>query len=255
MSQTPQTPAALVHLEVEGAVATITLDSPHNRNALSTQLVTELVEHLAAAGADPAVRVVVLRSSGKVFCSGADLSQAATGSMTDGARAIVALQRQILTLPKPVVTVNLGAVRAGGIGIVAAADVALSAETATFALTEVKLGLAAAVISLTVFERMNSRAASLAALGGAVFSGSQAAQWGLVTRAVPAEDLEATVEEVVTELATGAAQGLRATKELLNADLVATLDAKGEAMASLSASLFGSPEAKDAMVAFLSKKG
>jgi len=197
---------------------------------------------------------VVLRSSGRVFCSGADLSEAAQGSMVDGARAIVALQRQILTQPQPVVTVNLGAVRAGGIGIVAAADVALSAEDATFALTEVKLGLAAAVISLTVLDRLNSRAASLAALGGAVFSGAQAAEWGLVTRAVPAEQLDAVVEEVVAELATGSAQGLAATKELLNADLVARVDERGEAMAELSARLFGSEAAREAMHAFLSRR-
>src|SRR5690606_1186794 len=179
-----------VTLETLDGVATITLDSPHNRNALSRRLVTELHEHLETAAADDAVRVVLIQSSGKVFCSGADLSEAATTSMEEGTKRIIALQRLIATMPKVVVTKNLGAVRAGGIGIVAAADIAVSAEDATFALTEVKLGLAAAIISLTVHARMNPRAASLTTLGGEVFTGAEAAAYGLVTKAVPADSLD-----------------------------------------------------------------
>ena len=130
-------------------------------------------------------RVVLIRQEGKVFCSGADLTEATTVGMEEGARRIVALQRQIATLDKPVVTRVAGAVRAGGIGIVAASDLAISADDATYALTEVKLGLAAAIISLTVHARMNPRAAALTTLGGEVFTGAQAAEYGLVTRAVP----------------------------------------------------------------------
>ena len=184
-------PTELVHLEVavgdHGGVATITLDSPHNRNALSRQLVTELFERLEAAERDDAVKVVVIRSSGRVFCSGADLSEATSQGMEQGAREIVRLQRLIVTMDKPVVVEVGGPVRAGGIGIVAAADIAVAAEDATFALTEVKLGLAAAIISLTVHHRMNPRAASLTTLGGEVFSGTEAAAYGLVTSAVPAD--------------------------------------------------------------------
>lgn len=243
----------LVHLEVADAVATITLDSPHNRNALSRQLVTELFAAIERAGADDSVRVVLVQSSGKVFCSGADLSEASTVGMEEGARRIVDLQRLVATLDKPVVTKNLGAVRAGGIGLVAAADVAVSAEDATFALTEVKLGLAAAIISLTVFHRMNNRAAALTALGGEVFSGTQAAAYGLVTLAVPAADLDAETARVCASLATGAPQGLRESKRILNADLVAAIDARGEEMAATSARLFASDEAREAMTAFLSR--
>jgi enoyl-CoA hydratase/methylglutaconyl-CoA hydratase len=189
-----------------------------------------------------------------VFCSGADLSEASTTPMEEGARAIVALQRLIVTMAKPVVTVVLGAVRAGGIGIVAASDIALVADDATFALTEVKLGLAAAIISLTVHHRMHPRAAALTTLGGEVFSGSEAASYGLVTKAVPAEELDATVAATVASLATGAAQGLRESKRVLNRDLVARIDAGAEEMIALSARLFGSEEAREAMTAFLSRK-
>lgn len=247
-------PAELVHYAVADAVATITLDSPANRNALSRQLVTELYAHLERAGADPDVRAVLIESSSKVFCSGADLTEASTEGMEAGTRRIVDLQRLITTLDKPVVTKNLGAVRAGGIGIVAAADIAVSAQDATFALTEVKLGLAAAIISLTVHHRMTPRAAALTTLGGEVFSGAEAAAYGLVTKAVPADELDAEVATLCASLATGAAQGLRESKRILNRDLVARIDALGEEMAATSTRLFASDEAREAMTAFLSRK-
>ncbi len=246
-------PAELVHYRVADAVATITLDSQANRNALSRQLVTELFAHLDRAAADQAVRVVLIESAGKVFCSGADLSEASSEGMDEGVRRIVDLQRLIATLDKPVVTKNLGAVRAGGIGIIAAADIAISAQEATFALTEVKLGLAAAIISLTVHHRMNPRAAALTTLGGEVFSGAEAAAYGLVTRAVPADRLDEEVAAICASLATGAAQGLRESKRILNRDLVARIDALGDEMATTSARLFASDEAREAMTAFLSR--
>jgi len=247
-------PEELVHYAVADAVATINLDSPHNRNALSQQLVTELFERLQRADEDHDATVVLIRQAGKVFCSGADLSEATTVGMEEGAKRIVALQRLIATMDKPVVTRISGAVRAGGIGIVAASDLAISADDATYALTEVKLGLAAAIISLTVHARMNPRAAALTTLGGEVFTGSQAADYGLVTRAVPADALDDEVATVCAQLATGAAQGLRESKRILNADLVRRIDALGDDMAALSAQLFATDEARAAMTAFLDRK-
>ncbi|WP_309649998.1 enoyl-CoA hydratase family protein [Nocardioides sp.] len=246
-------PVELVHCVVVDAVATVTLDSPHNRNALSRQLVTELFEHLRATAEDDDVSVVVLRSSGRVFCSGADLSEASEGGMEEGARVLVEMQRLIVAHPKPVVAALHGPVRAGGIGIIAAADVVVAADEATFALTEVKLGLAPAVISLTVLPRMTSRAAALACLTGETFTAAEAVSMGLVTRAVPAAEVDDAVASVVASLATGAPQGLRETKALLARDLLARIDEQGEDMARLSARLFGSDEARQAMVAFLNR--
>jgi enoyl-CoA hydratase/carnithine racemase len=245
---------ALVHYDTGDAVATITLDSPHNRNALSRQLVSELFAGLESAAADPDVKVVLITSAGRVFCSGADLSEASSEGMDEGTRRIVALQRLIVSMDKPVVTRLGGAVRAGGIGIVAASDIVVAAEDATFALTEVKLGLAAAIISLTVHARMNPRAAALTTLGGEVFTGTAAAAYGLVTTAVPADDLDAETAKVCASLATGAAQGLRESKRILNRDLLARIDAHGDEMAELSSRLFASDEAREAMTAFLSRK-
>jgi enoyl-CoA hydratase/carnithine racemase len=246
-------PDELVHLTVDGPVATITLDSPHNRNALSRQLVTELGQRLAQVEADGGVRTVVLESAGRVFCSGADLSEASGGSMTQGTQAIVDLMRSIVTMSKPVVARIAGPVRAGGIGLVAACDIVIASEEASFALTEVKLGLTPAVISLTVLPRLTSRDAAYTFLTGETFGGDEAARMGLVTQAVATEELDGRVAEVCASLATGAPQGLRETKALLARDLVARMDAQRDDMAALSARLFGSEEAKEAMTAFLSR--
>jgi methylglutaconyl-CoA hydratase len=244
----------LVHLDVAGGLATITLDSPHNRNALSQQLTGELLAHLEAAGADDAARVVVIRSAGDVFCSGADLSEATTVGMGVGAQRMVDVQRAIVANPKPVVTRVAGPVRAGGIGIVAAADICIAGHRATFALTEVRLGLAAATISLTVVPRLADRAASFTFLTGDGFDGPEAARIGLVTRSVPDEDLDATLSEVLTSLLKGVPQGLRETKQLLNHELLADIDARGNDLAELSAGLFASDTAREAMLAFLNRK-
>jgi enoyl-CoA hydratase/methylglutaconyl-CoA hydratase len=196
----------------------------------------------------------VVTSADRVFCSGADLCEASADGMSVGTQAIVGLQRYVVAMSKPVVAVVRGPVRAGGIGIVAACDIVLAAEEATFALTEVKLGLAAAIISLTVHARMNPRAASLTTLGGEVFSGADAAAYGLVTEAVAADALDERVAIVCAKLATGAPQGLRESKAILNRELVARIDAHGEEMAALSARLFASDAAREAMTAFLSRK-
>jgi enoyl-CoA hydratase/carnithine racemase len=242
----------LVHLEAADGVATVVLDSPHNRNALSRQLVSELFAALDRAEQEDSVKVVLLRSADRVFCSGADLSEATADGMVEGAKAIVELQRRIVASPKPVVVRLDGPVRAGGIGIVAASDIAIARPDATFALTEVRLGLAAAVISLTVFHRMTSRAGSRAVLTGETFDASKAADWGLLTEV--ADDVDAAVERVLADLLKGHPQGLRESKRVVNAELLDTLERRGDEMAELSGRLFGSDAAREAMLAFLSAK-
>jgi len=243
----------LVHLEVADGVATITLDSEHNRNALSRQLVTELRDHLATAEADADAKVVVLRSAHRVFCSGADLSEAAEGGMEQGAQTLVDLQRSIASSAKPVVVVLAGPVRAGGLGLVGAADLVLAAESVTFALTEVRLALAPAVISLSLLPRLSPRAASDVFLTGRTFDAAEAAEIGLVTRVVADDRLDEALAGVLADLGQGYPQGFRETKALLNHDLVARIDERGPDVAARSAVLFGSEEAREAMLAFLSR--
>ena len=244
----------LVHYAAADGVATLTLDSPHNRNALSKQLVAELYDRLGRAEEDVSVKVVLVRAEGRTFCSGADLSEAAGEGMEKAAGVLVDLQRRIVTLAKPVVTRVHGNVRAGGIGIVAASDIAISAADATYAFTEVRLGLTPAAISLTVVPRMTDRSVALTFLGGEVFDGTAAAATGLVTEALPEDELDARVAEVCASLAKGNPQGLRETKQLVGRHLVQRIDEQGADLAALSARLFGSDEAKQAMLEFLNRK-
>ena len=244
----------LVHYVLDQEVCSLVLDSQHNRNALSRQLVAELLDGLERADAAPAVKAVVIRHAGPVFCSGADLSEAASADRQEAPRTMVELQRRIAELSKPVVTRISGAVRAGGIGIVGASDISIAATDATFALTEVRLGLAPAVISLSLLPRMHPRDASYTFLTGETFTGSDAAAYGLVTRAVSSGDLDAEVERVCAALVKAHPQGLRETKKLLGHGLRSYLEVRGEAMAELSAHLFASDAAREAMLAFLGRK-
>jgi enoyl-CoA hydratase len=244
---------ALVHYAVERAIATVTLDSPANRNALSTQLVSVLTAHLSTAAADDAVRAVVLTHTGTVFCAGADLKeQASEGGPEAGTRRMLALLRTIVELPKPVVARVDGAVRAGGLGIVGACDIALASEQASFAFTEVRLGLAPAIISLTTLGRMTERAASRYYLTGETFRASAAATSGLITAAV--DDLDAELATITDALRSCSPQGLAETKPLTTRGALAAFADRADEVQEQSARLFGSEEAREGMLAFLQKR-
>lgn len=248
-----------VQVAVEDTVMTITLDSPHNRNALSDQLVRELREALEAAAADDSVRSVVLTHTGGTFCAGADLSEASDGEVDDPARAradqLVDLLRAIIALPKPVVGRIDGHVRAGGMGLVAACDLVVVGEAATFALTEVRLGLAASVISLALLPRIDSRAASRYFLTGEKFGASEAQRIGLATEAVgDTAEVDAAVARITAEFALCSPQGLRETKELITHELLAHVDAHRDRVADQSSRLFSSEEAREGMASFLERR-
>lgn len=241
----------LVTSTVEDRIAHITLDSPANRNALSRALLAQLTDALAQAGADESLHGVLLRSSGRVFCAGADLKEAASADMVAGARAIIALQRMIAAVPVPVVVRLDGPVRAGGLGIVASADIVLCADDVNFALTEVRLALAAATISIPLLRKLSARVASDWFLTGRTFGAQEALTGGLVTRVVPAVQMDEAMDAVLADLRSGQRQGLTEGKALINRGLVEAFDEQGEAMARLSGRLFHSDLAQAAMSAAL----
>lgn len=246
----------LVRVDVADGVRTLTLDSPHNRNALSRQLVTELLEGLEGAADDDATRVMVLAAQGKAFCAGADLKEMTSGgddARAQGTAAMLRVFRAILASPCPVVARVHAPVRAGGTGIVAACDVAVASTEATFSIGEARLALAPAMISLVVQPRMTSRAASRTWLTGEQFDGAAAADHGLVTTACAPDELDGEVEAVVGGMLQAHPQGLAATKQLLNRAVLADLDARGDELAALSAGLFSSDAAQGIMRAFLSR--
>lgn len=232
-----------------GAYAEILLDSDRNRNALSAQLVTDLCDALDRAGSDD-VRAVLLGARGKAFCAGADLAEAFRDGMEKASRALAAVMRQIMALPLPVVARVHGTARAGGLGLVAAADVAIAADHVVYAFTEARLGLAPAIISLTALPRMDPRFAGLSFLTAAEFDGACAKESGLVTDVVPAAELDARVERVLADLLAAEPQGVAATKAVLNADALNRFDAKVDEMVALSARLFGSDTARAHLSAF-----
>ncbi len=251
----PDPHAPLVRREDDDRIAVLTLDSPHNRNALSRRLVAELTGHLDDLAADDGIHGVLLRSSHRVFCAGADLKEAATVDMVESARGIIGVQRRLAALPVPVVTRLDGPVRAGGLGLVASADVVVCRDDVTFALTEVRLGLAAAVISIPLRHRLTARAAADWFLTGRAVTAAEARDGGLVTHVVDEGGIDQAVAAVLGDLRAGARQGLTAAKRLLGADLVAAFDADGEAMARLSGDLFHSAVAQERMAAALSRGG
>ncbi len=242
----------LVQYSVDRGIARVALDSPRNRNALSVALVGQLTQALTDAAADHGVRAAELTHTGSTFCAGADLSEASQGGMTSGAAAVTALLKLIVTMPKPVVGSIDGHVRAGGLGLVGACDIVLAGPASTFAFSEVKLGLAPAMISLTTLPRLSPRAASRYYLTGEKFDAATAERIGLITEAV--DDIDVATTVVLDALRSASPQGLRETKPLLTANMVDAFDAKAAALADLSARLFASAEAAEGMAAFLQKR-
>lgn len=228
------------------AVETLTLDSPHNRNALSAALVGELAAALTDCAKEPDVRAVVLTHTGTTFSAGADLKDPPDPA------ALVGLLRQIVELAKPVVARVTGHVRAGGLGLLAACDIAAAATESTFAFTEVRIGVAPAVISLTLLPRTDPRALARHYLTGERFDAAEAARIGLVTAA--GDDVDAVLEPILDGLRRSAPEALAETKRLLTAKVLETFDRDAATLTALSARLFASPHAREGMTAFLERR-
>jgi enoyl-CoA hydratase len=252
--------SSLVHYRVEGAVARIVLDSPDNHNALSTALVHQLRQGLTDAAEESGVRAVVLGHTGKTFCAGADLAQASASRphanpgdvAVDRAREMTQVLRAILELPIPVIAAVDGHVRAGGLGLIGACDLVVAGPASTFALTEARIGVAPSIISLTLLPKMNPRAAGRYFVTGEKFDAAEAAAIGLITMA--ADDVDAAVAALTTNIAKGSPQGLAASKALTTASILAGFDRYAEELTKQSAALFGSDEAREGMLAFLQKR-
>jgi methylglutaconyl-CoA hydratase len=246
----------LVRTATDAGVTTLTLDSPANRNALSTPLMTQLLDRLGEALVDPAVRVVVISHTGPVFCSGADLKE--TAAARESGRVPAEMLGDVLAalweFPKPVVARIAGPARAGGLGLIAAADLAVCTREATFAFTEVRLGVIPAVISATVLPRLAPRAAAELYLTGEVFDGVRAAEVGLVTAAVSAEGLDGAVAGYCDALVQGGPLALAGTKQLLRRTPSAGIRDELAELSARSAGYFKSDEGREGVNAFREKR-
>ncbi|MCM3302681.1 enoyl-CoA hydratase family protein [Streptomyces pseudogriseolus] len=227
-------------------VETLSLDAPERRNALSAALVADLAAALTDAGKDTGVRAVVLTHTGNTFSAGADLRD------PPAPETLVDLLRQIVELPKPVLARITGHVRAGGLGLLAACDIAVASRAATFAFTEVRIGVAPAVISLPLMPRTDPRALARYYLTGERFDADEAVRTGLLTAA--GDDVDEVLAPVLDGLRRSAPEALAETKRLLTARVLETFDRDADALTALSARLFASAPAREGMTAFLERR-
>ncbi|MGH8983225.1 MAG: enoyl-CoA hydratase-related protein [Acidimicrobiia bacterium] len=257
-----------LRVETDGrGVTTVTLDRPEVRNAFDAALITGLRETFQGFAVGDGTRVVVLTGEGTAFCAGADLNWM-SGMVDKGfdevdkgfdenvadSRVFEEMLRAVHDCPHPLVARVNGHAFGGGVGLVAAADVAIGAEEALFSFSEVRLGLAPAVISPYVLEKIGLAAARNLMLTGERFNASAAAALGLLTRAVPGEELDAAVEMVVTDLLLGAPEAQAAVKRLLREVAGRSPAEAAPVTTEMIARLRVSDEGQEGMRAFFEKR-
>jgi methylglutaconyl-CoA hydratase len=248
-------------VSVQGHVARITLNRPDVRNAFNDVVIAELTQAFTQVGQDPQVRAVVLAADGPAFCAGADLNW--MRRMADYTReenladagALAEMLRTIHNCLKPTIARVQGDVFAGGVGLVAACDMAVSVDTATYCLSEVKLGLIPATISPYVIRAMGARAAQRYFLTAERFSAAEAHRIGMVHEVVTADRLDAKVAELTQALVSASPNAVRSCKMLVNEvvgrDIDAVLIAKTvEGIADIRSST----EGKEGVQSFLQKR-
>jgi len=249
-----------LRLTVEGAVARIVLARPEVRNAFDDGLIEELTRAFVVCEADPSARVVVLAGDGPSFCAGADVNwmrRAGTYTREENERDAERMARMLRTIdacPKPVVALAHGAAIGGGVGLVAAADIAIAAEGTVFSLAEVKLGILPAVISPYVLRAIGARNARNVFLTGERFEAGEARRIGLVHEVVPAADLEAAGGRKVAALLASGPEAVGAAKRLIEQVSGKSPD---EAMALTVRAISerrASAEAREGLSAFLEKR-
>jgi methylglutaconyl-CoA hydratase len=259
------------HLRItrDGSSATVTMARPEVHNAFNETLIAELHAAFTELAADASVRVVILAGEGKSFSAGADLdwmrrmSQASEADNRADAERLAAMLRAVAACPKPVVARVQGAAIGGGAGLVAAADIAIAAESAHIGFAEVRLGLAPATIAPHVIARIGTGAALPLFLTGERFDGVYAARIGLVHRAVPETELDDLVRQTVEALLAGSPAAQAAIKRmvprveaLLAAPVpgIGTISEVDAYTSELIASLRASPEGREGIAAFLEKR-
>jgi methylglutaconyl-CoA hydratase len=250
----------LLKIETSDRVLTVTLNRPDIGNAFNGELIAALTTLFGEVlPNERGVHVVVLAAAGKHFCAGADLAwmrtTASFGKVENAAdaRRLAGLFEAIDACPKPVVGRIHGAARGGGVGLVAAVDIPVASNKASFALTEVRLGLAPAVISPFVVRKIGVPRARELFLTGEPFGASEALSWGLVNHVVDESELDAKVKERVGLVLLGGPNALAACKDLARTVTRLPEDEAVIKTANMIAELRASPEAQEGMRAFLMK--
>lgn len=239
-----------VTFAVESAVATLTLAEPESKNALSPGIIDGLIAGIAQACGDNQVRVIVLSNEGNTFCAGANLKDRSHSTRY----TVVDLFTAIRDAPKPVVGRIAGHCFAGGIGVAAACDISIAVADAMFGFTEVRLGVAPAIISAVCVPKMRIGDARELMLTGRRFSAAHAAEVGLINEAATAAELDTKVSDVVRHLIAGGPRALQMTKNLINRVPQLDRDTAFKEMAALSMTMFDSAEAAEGLAAFRERR-
>ena len=255
-SRTPtDDPDAAALYSVAGGVATITLNRPDYRNALSVEIVNAMGDHFEAALADPEVRAVLITHVGNTFCAGADLRAAQPGVPPPTLRYnFVEILEKIMTCDKPVVGRLAGHVTAGGVGLAAAMDISIAADDAIIGFTEVRIGVAPAVISVVCLPKLRRADASELFLEGERVPAPRAAAAGLINRAVPRDQLDGEVAATLRRLVRGGPNALANTKQLVTRVPQMQRAEAWQWTAELSQRLFQGPEAAEGIAAFRERR-
>lgn len=239
--------------ETNGFIARLTLARPERRNALSEELVSGLLDSVQRALADPAIRAIVLTAQGHTFCAGADLKQGGIAPRS-GEQPFVTLLRTLWQAPKPIVGVIPGSAYGGGVGLMAACDLVLAAEEASFAFSEVRIGVVPAMISVVVLPKIGIHNGMWLFLTGEPFSARRAQEIGLVHRVVPRQDLDKALAELVELLRLAGPNALKHAKWLVRNIPALSMDEGFRRTEALIAELFASEEAQEGMRAFAEKR-
>ncbi len=239
--------------ELRQDAAWITINQPEKRNALSDEVVVGLLANLRAAIADPAVRTIILTGAGPAFCAGADLK---SGGMraTDEENPFVALMKTIWEAPKPVIGRINGHAFGGGVGLAAACDITVAADSALFSFSEVRVGVIPAMISVVVIRKLGIQNAMWLFLTGERFAAQRAVDLGLIHRAVAAGDLDGAIDEVNGLIRLGGPNAIREAKQLVRRIPELSMDEGFRYTSKKIAELFASEEAAEGMRAFVEKR-
>ena len=248
-----------IQLGYDGGVATITLSRPEKRNAISFELIDDLLRALDEVAKSEAV-VLILTGAGKAFCSGLDLDnlKALLGRSPEqnlqDSRTMVRLFRSLYEFPKVTIAAVNGAAIAGGTGLALLCDFTLAVPEAKFGYTEVRIGFVPAIVSTFLLRQVGEKQARDLLLTGRIFEAEEAARMGLVSEIVPAENLMARARQLATLLMENSPASLRATKQLLTNHARAELDAQIEAAVRENAAIRTAADFREGISSFLEKR-
>jgi len=248
-----------VQLRLEGAIATITLNRPEKRNAISFELIDDLLRALGEVANSEAI-VLILTGAGKAFCSGMDLDnlKALLGRTPqqnlEDSQTMVRLFRTLYEFPKVTIAAVNGAALAGGTGLALLCDFTLAVPEAKFGYTEVRIGFVPAIVSTFLLRQVGEKVARDLLLTGRLFGAEEAARLGLVREVVSADQLLVRARELADLLLENSAASLRATKQLLTGRAAAELDAQIEAAVRENAAIRTSADFREGISSFLEKR-